>query len=455
MRAYSLLLLVACLYGQIGQRTLTFNDPSRTGGFGSGGGPGRQIQTEVYYPATSPGTNAPIQSGVYPVVVVGHGFLMPWSEYQNIWEALVPAGYIVALPRTEGGISPSHQDFALDLRIVAQRMIAEGQDPNSPFYQRVHPRVALMGHSMGGGCAVLAAQNFSGAHCLVGLAAANTNPSAITAAAQVTIPALILAGSGDSVTPPHQHQLPIYQALASSCKWYASLTGGGHCYFANSSTTCSFGESSAGSTITLSRAQQQALMNRLIRPFLDAYLKDSCLAVFLDTLYATSGITYRDTCSYQRLSISAQVSPPTQSAPNSGAISLNVSGGTPPYTYQWSNGSTTPTISGLTAGSYTVHIRDAGGCQAETTFVLSITTDLPSSASSLIKVYPNPFQTSLYLEVSPSYLGQTWRLLDAAGRIIVSGTVSEPSTKLSLPGLAAGAYYLEVGAQRLSLIRSP
>ena len=35
---------------QIGHTTLTFNDPTRNGVFGSGEGPGRQIQSEVYYP---------------------------------------------------------------------------------------------------------------------------------------------------------------------------------------------------------------------------------------------------------------------------------------------------------------------------------------------------------------------------------------------------------------------
>jgi len=32
---------------QIGHTTITFNDPSRSGGFGTGGGSGRQIQTEI------------------------------------------------------------------------------------------------------------------------------------------------------------------------------------------------------------------------------------------------------------------------------------------------------------------------------------------------------------------------------------------------------------------------
>ena len=42
-----------------------------------------------------------------------------------------------------------------------------------------------------------------------------------------------------------------------------------------------------------------------------------------------------------------------------------VVGGTPPYTYEWSNGETTQTISNLIAGTYLVFVTDAKGCQIE------------------------------------------------------------------------------------------
>lgn len=45
-----------------------------------------------------------------------------------------------------------------------------------------------------------------------------------------------------------------------------------------------------------------------------------------------------------------------------GAINIMVSGGQPPYFYQWSNGETTQDIAGLEAGTYTVRIVDALGC---------------------------------------------------------------------------------------------
>ncbi|OQP42734.1 hypothetical protein A4H97_11245 [Niastella yeongjuensis] len=53
-----------------------------------------------------------------------------------------------------------------------------------------------------------------------------------------------------------------------------------------------------------------------------------------------------------------------------GAISYTVSGGTAPYSYQWSNGSAAQTLSALCAGSYSVKIIDAKGCSEKQTFNL-------------------------------------------------------------------------------------
>ena len=49
-------------------------------------------------------------------------------------------------------------------------------------------------------------------------------------------------------------------------------------------------------------------------------------------------------------------------AGDNGSITVTVAGGTPPYTYEWSNGANSTNISGLSAGFYTLSVTDSKGC---------------------------------------------------------------------------------------------
>lgn len=60
---------------------------------------------------------------------------------------------------------------------------------------------------------------------------------------------------------------------------------------------------------------------------------------------------------------------------NNGSAAVMPSGGSQPYTYLWSNGDNTPSVSGLVADQYTVSVTDASGC----TVVQAITVDEPTT----------------------------------------------------------------------------
>ena len=221
------------------------------------------------------------------------------SSYANIWNALVPQGYIVALPTTEGSFFPNHTNFAKDLAFVAQQLPLLSSQNGSLFQNRVSNKTCVMGHSMGGGAAVLAAQYNPATTVIAGLASAETNPSAIAAAASVSKPVLLFDGSNDCVTPPSTNSLAMYNNLnASSCKTFVSINGGNHCYFANYNFNCSFGELTCSPSATISRATQQTLTDLLLKPFLNHYLKSkpNALANFIYRLDNTAGITYQRSC---------------------------------------------------------------------------------------------------------------------------------------------------------------
>ncbi|MBP9151712.1 MAG: SprB repeat-containing protein, partial [Flavobacteriales bacterium] len=58
---------------------------------------------------------------------------------------------------------------------------------------------------------------------------------------------------------------------------------------------------------------------------------------------------------------------------NTGAANAIVSGGTGPYTYNWSNGGSTQSITNLAVGTYTVNVTSANGCIGSQTVTISNT----------------------------------------------------------------------------------
>jgi hypothetical protein len=274
---------------QVGHKQKTFIDALRAN---------RNITTEIYYPSNTAGENVAISSGIFPVIVFGHGFVMTWSAYEVEWNAIVPNGYIMIFPTTETSISPSHEDFGKDIAFLVESMKAEGFNSTSFFYGAVASTSAVMGHSMGGGSAFLAVQHDSSITALATFAAAVTTPSSITAAKNITIPSIVFSGVNDCVAPPAQHQIPMYDSLISVCKTLVNITGASHCQFANVNTSCYFGEGTCSPQATISSSAQQTITFDLLLPWLNFYLKNNCTdaALFQNLISAGTGITSQQNC---------------------------------------------------------------------------------------------------------------------------------------------------------------
>lgn len=134
-----------------------------------------------------------------PTVVLAHGYLQPARRYADTLRYLASWGFVAAAVGTEGGPLPSHSGLAIDLRRALDRLCEASLNRGRVTVDR--KRLALIGHGIGGGAAVLAAAAGAPAvQACVTLFAAPTSPSAVAAAARVTAPGLHLIGSGDKLT---------------------------------------------------------------------------------------------------------------------------------------------------------------------------------------------------------------------------------------------------------------
>ncbi|MEZ5056004.1 MAG: SdrD B-like domain-containing protein [Saprospiraceae bacterium] len=81
-----------------------------------------------------------------------------------------------------------------------------------------------------------------------------------------------------------------------------------------------------------------------------------------------------------QLMISVMAEDETCPGANDGSATASATGGTPPYTFTWSNMQSGPTITNLSPGSYTVTVEDSGGCTATATVNIQAGTGINVSA---------------------------------------------------------------------------
>lgn len=232
---------------------------------------GRSVPARVHYPATAAGTNQPVATGRFPAIAFGHGFFQATSKYTSTSNHLASWGFVVVVPTTQGGLSPSHSAFADDLNTGLTWLVAQDGTAGSRFRDHISTAsLGVAGHSMGGGAAVLAAARNPKITAVSTYAAAETNPSAKAAAATLAAPAQFLAGSQDTITPVADHQRPMFTAKPPS-KQLRTITGGSHCGFMDSSGLfCDNG--------SITRAAQLTAAKRVMTSWFRHYLAEDAAA---------------------------------------------------------------------------------------------------------------------------------------------------------------------------------
>jgi len=146
----------------------------------------------------------------------------------------------------------------------------------------------------------------------------------------------------------------------------------------------------------------------------------------------------------------------------SGYISIQMAGGTQPYSYQWTDstlvlipGATLDFLDDLTAGQYWVIVTDKNGCTLNKSFVVKNTggtvgtPGLPDERHPVVRLYPNPTDGRLFLhfEVLDKGLPVAVQMFDALGRPLHIGSPArfdESTFEYDLSLQPSGLYWLQV-----------
>ncbi len=175
---------------------------------------------------------------------------------------------------------------------------------------------------------------------------------------------------------------------------------------------------------------------------------------------------------------------------NNGSANANVDGGTPGYTYDWSNGATTQNIGNLASGVYTVTVTDAVGCtstasQTVTQPAARVTfngqasllnssyekADGPNSTGSPsakgegatglsnqpelkaedVQLFPNPATSTLTLKTA-DVSGAQITLFDINGQKVSEQIAESNESSINVSSLPAGNYVVEIKTSNSNVI---
>jgi len=138
---------------------------------------------------------------------------------------------------------------------------------------------------------------------------------------------------------------------------------------------------------------------------------------------------------------------------NDGTASANPSGGTPPYTYSWSNLATTQSINGLIPGCYFVNVTDANGCQKAGTYCVAeggcnLSVSVTGTNSSSNSIYTGSGTAVATISGGNPPYDITWNTGATTASIsnLAVGSYSVLITEQSNPNCATWGYFTVYGS---------
>ena len=164
-------------------------------------------------------------SGPWPAVVFGHGWLAAASRYDSICRRLASHGFCVLVPASpDPGLFSSLAPAADDMQAAIEFLDSLSRMPDMNIDPR---RIALAGHSMGGGAAFLDAQRdkTGSVKAVIGLApyriSEQTHPE------NLRVPALAIAGSNDRSSPAAGVRREFFEPCRAP-SYFVVVRAGGH-----------------------------------------------------------------------------------------------------------------------------------------------------------------------------------------------------------------------------------
>ena len=138
----------------------------------------------------------------------------------------------------------------------------------------------------------------------------------------------------------------------------------------------------------------------------------------------SSGTTASDTINIIETSpiiISENVNNVSCFGTDDGSIELSVSGGSPPYLYNWSNGATTSSVLNLIPGNYFVTITDTNECSVSDSVIVyqEVIPIQPNLVSGLTNVSSNANGINYSIMPVPNAVNYSWSV--PPGATIISG----------------------------------